>query len=224
MDLIYPRICPVCGETLMDTERHICTSCQYALPRTRFRSFVNNPVADRLAGKVRFEKAVAAFHYQKESSIQILFEQFKYHSDKQLASYLGAMAGQELQEKHFFDGMDVIVPLPLHKNKYRQRGYNQSEWIARGLSFFSGLPVDTQSVIRSVENPTQTDKNLWERKENVEGVFTVLIPENLHGKHLLVVDDVLTTGATMDAMGTTLHNALKDNPEYKVSFFTLALA
>ena len=220
LNLLYPPLCVVCGRNLIAGEEHLCSACLYALPRTRFHSERQNPVCERFWGKLPFEKATAAFHYQKESHMQLLMESFKYKSNRQLAFYLGSYAGIQLSKQGFFEQIDLILPVPLHKNKERRRGYNQSELIARGLAHCSGLPVDTGSLGRAVENPTQTRRSIWERSLNVQQIFRLNSSEKLAGKHVLLVDDVLTSGSTMEACG----NALLEARGLRLSFFALALA
>ncbi len=220
LNLLYPPLCVVCGRNLIAGEEHLCSACLYALPRTRFHSERQNPVCDRMAGKLPFEKATAAFHYQKESHMQLLMESFKYKSNRKLAFYLGNYAGMQLSKQGFFEHIDLILPVPLHKNKEKWRGYNQSEAIARGLAHQSGLPVDNRSLERVVENPTQTRHGLWERSQNVQQIFRLSRPDSLAAKHVLLVDDVLTSGSTMEACG----NVLLEASGIKLSFFALALA
>ena len=220
LDLIYPPLCPVCGSLLTGGEACLCTACRYHLPRTRFEDFRRNEACDRLAGRMPFDKAYATFRYLKESSVQRLFEQFKYHGDKRLATYLGTLAAQELKERSFFDGMDLIVPVPLHPARRRQRGYNQSELIARALGKSSGLPVETGALDRRLETCTQTRKGLWDRQLNMQDAFVTVRPEWVRDRHVLLVDDVLTTGATMLASARCLREAGCG----QLSFFALALA
>lgn len=220
LDLIYPPTCMICGTMLVAGEEHVCSACRLALPRISLSSFEQNRICERMAGRLPFERAAAGFHYEKESYIQILFEAFKYGGQRQLAAYLGHLAGRKLAEQGFFKGMDVIVPVPLHRKKMRQRGYNQSDYIARGLSEESGLPVETAVLKRMRFNSTQTRKNKWERLENVAELFSVCHPERIRGKHLLLVDDVMTSGATLESCGKVLMEA----GETSLSFFALALA
>lgn len=220
LDLWYPPCCLVCGRPLLETETHICLSCLYHLPHLSYLSFRENEAVARLAGRLPFDKAVAALRYQKESSVQTLFESFKYQGNKDLAYYLTKVAARPLYQQSFFDDIDVIVPLPLHDKKLKMRGYNQAACIAQALSSLSALPVDENIVRRVKATDTQTRKNRWQRQESVNEVFALLPEANLNGKHVLLVDDVLTTGASLSACGRELWRA---NPA-KLSFFALALA
>lgn len=220
LNLLYPQLCPICGDNLLDGEEQLCSKCIYDLPRTRFPSFRRNAVCERLAGKLSFEQATAGFHYQKESAVQILLESIKYRSNQQLALFLGHYAGMLLERSGFLEQIDLIIPVPLHKNKQKWRGYNQSELIARGLADYRRLPVDISSLSRRLDNPTQTRLSIWERSQNARGLFCVHKNENIHKKHILLVDDVLTSGSTIEACG----NALLEAADVKLSVFALALA
>ncbi len=220
LNLLYPPLCPSCGRRLGRGETCLCTLCQYRLPRLRLESFAENAVSARLAGKIPFEKAAAAFAYQKESLIQSLFESFKYDSNSRLADFLGSMAGRRLSAQNFFDGIDFIVPVPLHPKKQAVRGYNQSLRIAEGLSRQSGIPVETKGLRRVHATETQTRKSAWERQENMWQVFEAVPDVFPPGSHLLLVDDVLTTGATLEACG----RALLASGKLRLSIFALALA
>lgn len=220
MDLAWPNLCLLCERPLIKGEKHLCMNCLYEMPKTEFKSFLSNLAADRFFGKIPFEKATAGYHYQKESKVQAALELLKYKGDKELGDCLGGFIGSKLMSEGFFKNIDVIVPVPLHRSKEKKRGYNQSEWIAKGLSRVSGIPFDTANLCRIAENPTQTTKSIWERWENVQGLFSLNYPESLSGKHILLVDDVLTSGSTLTACGQAVLNAT----EAKVSFFALALA
>ena len=236
--LFWPDLCLVCRRRLASGERYVCASCADELPVTRFDSARHNEVCDRFAGKLPFVQAASAFHYEKESGLQTLFEAFKYRGNADLAYYLGAMAAYRLQGTGLFEGVEVLVPVPLHPDRLRHRGYNQSEWIARGMASVCGLPVEPDALVRRVFTSTQTRKGIWQRQENVKAIFALAdddedagdvssCPGNttgggklLAGKHVLLVDDVITTGATSEACA----QAILEAPGARVSFFSLALA
>lgn len=229
VNVMYPGLCPVCGALLAENEPGFCPKCAYQLPRIRYDSFTNNPVCEKLAGKVRFNRAAAWLMYEKESAVQMLSEQFKYSGSRLLAKRLGTMAGDFLSSLGFFDGIDILLPVPLHGDRMEKRGYNQSEWIARGVSEVTGLPVDTMSVCRQSATSTQTHKHYWERQENMSGVFTLTDPADtdsediinpLSNRHILIIDDIITTGATLASCGSAVWRA---KPSF-VSFMTLAMA
>jgi ComF family protein len=190
------------------------------MPKTDLSDFSQNQAALRFYGKISFEKAAAGFHYVKESPVQEVLELIKYKGLKELGQYLGSYLAGKLDNAHFFDDMDELVPVPLHRQKMKQRGYNQSEWIAKGISALTQLPVNTENLIRTSHNPSQTKKQVYERWENVASLFTLKQPAMFENKHLLLIDDVLTTGATLEACA----HAIQEASGARVSFFALALA
>lgn len=220
MDLAWPRLCPLCGRPLLAEETVLCLNCLYELPKTNQHSFSDNKAAERFWGKIPFEKVGTGYHYLKESKMQKAMEALKYKGEKELGEYLACEAGYRLKPMGFFENLDYVVPVPLHPSRQKKRGYNQSEWIARGLSKVSGLQMDVSHLHRSAHNPTQTTKSLWDRWQNVQTLFGVRHPEELAGKHLLIVDDVLTSGSTLEACGQVLLTI----PNVQISFFALALA
>lgn len=197
--LFYPRCCVVCGDTLQEGEETLCLRCNMDAPRTNYHLQPGNPVERLFWGKVEVERASAYVFYRKGSRFGHLLHRLKYGGRSDVGVAMGRFMAGELQKSGFFAGVDVIVPVPLHRKKQRERGYNQSECLARGLSAVTGVPVDASAVERTRATETQTRKSAYERWMNVEGVFSLLHPERFAGKHVLLVDDVLTTGATVIA-------------------------
>jgi len=220
LDMVYPELCLLCEVPLSHEEKCICHDCLYHLPKTHFTSYTDNESASLFYGKLPFVKAMSGFRYLKESPLQTAMELLKYKGKKQLGHVLGTVAGMPLQRGGFFNDIDVLVPVPLHPNKLRKRGYNQSEWIARGISDVSGLPIDTHTLIRITDNTSQTRKHVFERWENVTTVFTLSHPSAFEHKHVLLIDDVLTSGSTLEACGQVVLKA----EGARVSFLTLAKA
>ena len=216
--IIFPRYCAACGNSLLSKEKIICLKCLHEIPRTRFDQMPDNPMAQLFWGRCRIENAAAWFTFMEGSRYQKMLHLMKYKGRKDIAKHLGIYFGAELSQT-LFAGADLIIPVPLHPGKLRQRGYNQSEYIAQGISVYLKKPVNTSSLLRKVANPTQTNKSGFDRWENVEGIFTVSEPEKLKEKHILLVDDVVTTGATMDACA----NALLQIPGVRVSLVSLAI-
>lgn len=220
VSLLFPRCCVVCGGPLAQGEACICTMCNINLPRTGYHLRKDNPAEQLFWGKIPVERASSFFFYRKGSDYRHILHRLKYGGEKETGEVMGRYMASELASSGFFSGMDVIVPVPLHRKKLQARGYNQSEWIARGISGVTGLPVESGSVVRCRHTETQTCKSAFARWENVDGIFSVVHPERFAGKHVLIVDDVLTTGATTVACA----NSLLSQEGVRVSILTLAMA
>ena len=211
LSILYPRVCPMCESYMGERteESMLCAACMADLPRTEQASIRQNETEMELVGKtsdivatmkaMHLERAAAYLFYEKEHPIQHLVHKMKYADQPMIGYYLGKDAAAEFQYADFFEGIDVIVPMPLHPNRLRSRGYNQSEYIARGISDLTGIPVDTTHVERVKDTPKQALQQGEDRKTNVKDAFAVNHPEQLYRKHILVVDDLVTTGETMRA-------------------------
>ena len=218
--LFYPRICAACSGNLSAKEEFICVSCQFMLPKTQFSTLKNNALSKLFWGRANIETAASYYYFNSGSKVQHLIHRLKYKGQKELGVYLGEKYGQELIHSPLFNAIDVIIPIPLHPKKIKKRGYNQSEYIAMGLSKSLGAKVNTQSLIRVHESSTQTKKTRYERWENVENIFSINHFELIKDKHVLLVDDVITTGATIEAAT----NVLLPIEGVKVSIASLAFA
>lgn len=218
--LFFPGLCVSCGERLVSQERFVCFSCWRDLPVTNFHTDAENKVSRLFWGRVLFENATSFFSYRKGSNYQKLIHSIKYKGLWELGFETGRRFGFVLAEAENFKSVDVIVPVPLHPKKQKKRGFNQSEWIARGMAASMNKPVSVGNLVRKRFTQTQTRKSRFERWQNVEGMFDVAEPAAFAGKHILLVDDVVTTGSTLEACAAQL---LK--PENtKVSIATLAFA
>ncbi|MFT3751494.1 MAG: ComF family protein [Paludibacter sp.] len=220
LNLLFPDLCLVCGVNLLRSEQHICFTCLHNIPKTNYHLVPDNPVEKRFWGKAQIFRGTAFFFFQKGSPFQKLLHSLKYKGNKEIGEILGKYAAAELSESLDFSTIDVIIPVPLHPKKFKKRGYNQSEWIAKGLSSIFGKPYDTTTLYRLRETTTQTKKSVFERYENTDGIFGLLNKNTLSGKHILLVDDVLTTGSTLEACAKVLLNC----ENIKISVFTLAIA
>ena len=208
LDLIAPRLCVVCGHRLTVTEEVICAKCNFHLPRTDFhRDAYENEMAKLFWAQIPVEKATAFFYYEAHSETANIIYELKYKNHPEIGEVMGRIIAKELQPSGFFDEIDGIIPVPLAKKRLRQRGYNQSEEIALGVSEITGLPIYHKVVKRKIFQGSQTSKGRWERNENVEKVFSLTDAASIRGKHLLLIDDVVTTGATIIALGKELAKA-----------------
>jgi ComF family protein len=203
-NLIFPKLCAACNHTLLHHENTICTQCQINLPKTNYHHLKDNSVCKIFWGRIEVEMATAFYQFSKKSKVQHLLHQLKYKGNKEVGRVAGEWFGYELVKSDFFQNIDVIIPIPLHPKKKKIRGYNQSEWIAKGLADAMDVALDTHSVYRKVHTQTQTKKARYDRWENVNSIFGIHHPEKLKNKSVLIVDDVITTGATIEACATDL--------------------
>lgn len=199
ISLLFPRLCYGCGNHLVRNESLICTECYVMIPRTNYHLVRDNPVAQLFWGRCLIEKAAAFSYYTRDSRIRKLIHQLKYKGARDIGSELGRIYAVSLMSSEFLDDIDIIIPVPLHPSKVRQRGFNQSDEISRGISSVSGLPVDTTTLIRKTVTQTQTRRSRYERWTNVSDIFCVTDEDKLKGRHVLLVDDVITTGSTIEA-------------------------
>ena len=218
--LIYPRVCMACGNSLYSGEHCICTFCSYHLPRTHFHLQDDNPVARLFWGRIHIRSAASFYYFGKEGKVQRLIHELKYRGNKQIGTVLGNLYGNELMESGAFSSVQCVVPVPLHAQKLKKRGYNQSEYFARGLAESMGIECDTRSLIRRSASESQTKRSRYRRWENVESVFAVKDNTLLENKHILLADDVITTGATMEACA----GKLLELKETEVSLASIAYA
>ena len=220
LELFFPAICITCGNRLASRGNFLCFDCWQDLPVTNFHLNPENKVAQLFWGRVQLESATSFFSYKKGSRYQKLIHSIKYKGMKELGFETGQRFGSVLKDADQFCSVEAILPVPLHPKKLKMRGYNQCEWIADGISQAMEVPLTTDILFRKVFSLTQTRKNRFERWQNVEGIFGVNKPEQLTGKHILLIDDVVTTGSTLEACACHLLNI----EGVKVSIATLAFA
>ena len=219
-ELLFPRYCKVCRRRLMHSEQHLCIHCLLELPRTHYERDPNNLLMQHFMEWPEVIRATAYFYYYKEGEYSSLIHHLKYKDHPEVGTYLGRIAAMELKESGFFDGIDLIIPVPLSKKRYRQRGYNQCDYIAKGISKATSIDISNKSIERMVNTDTQTAKGRMDRWKNTEGIFRIKDATTLTGKHILLVDDVATTGATLHACTS----ALLTVPGVHVSVFALTKA
>lgn len=220
VNLFFPLQCQACGNVLFRQEEVICFKCLIRLPRTNFHLHEENPVSRMFWGRIPIHAAASFLFFNKGGKVQQLIHQLKYKGQTKVGLYLGKMYGESLLKSHLFADVELVIPVPLHPRKQHQRGFNQSEVIARGLSSSMHIPCVSDQLIRRLHTATQTRKSRYERWENVKSSFQLNRPEELAGKHLLLVDDVITTGATLEACAQVFGHI----PNIKLSVVSLAYA
>ncbi len=199
ISLIYPRNCVACGNSLFKHEDQVCNYCYTNLPKTNFHRQQRNPVDTLFYGRTPLLLASSFYLFQKKGSIQKILHNIKYKSNKDLAVLVGKWYAEDLKTDPVISKSDYIIPVPLHSKKFKMRGFNQSEEFAKGLSEGLKTPLNTSVLQRKEFTETQTKKSKYERWENVEDVFELIVPETFENKHVVLVDDVITTGATIEA-------------------------
>ena len=218
LDFISPRLCVVCGHRLAPTERSLCGVCLFHLPRTDFHQKpLDNPMAQLFWGLAPIEKAAALFYYHPHSETAQLVYRLKYNNRPDIGEDMGRMMANELQAADFFSDIDVLLPVPLASKRLRQRGYNQREQLAIGISDITHLPIVSKALRRKHFQQSQTTLNRWQRQENVTDTFQLKDGHLLQGKHVLLIDDICTTGATLIACT----NVLKTIEGIRISVLTL---
>ncbi len=207
VDFIAPRSCVICGRRLSPTERSLCSVCVLHLYRTTFQfTPEDNEMAQLFWGLLPVERTAALIYYEPRSETAALIYKLKYGHRPDIGEDLGRIMAEEMKPAGFLDGIDILLPIPLSKKRYWQRGYNQSEMLARGMSEVTGLPVITKAVRRTNFRQSQTSLTRKERQENVEGTFVLRHPELLENKHVLLIDDICTTGATLLACSEAIRS------------------
>jgi ComF family protein len=220
ISLIFPNVCEACGNSLLKQEDVICTFCTYNLPKTNFHSSKINPISLLFIGRTDLHAASAFYSFTKEGKVQQLLHQLKYNGKTHIGYFIGKQYGMELKACEDFNSINTIIPVPLHPKKLKKRGYNQSEYFAKGLAESLNVGTNFEALVRVVATESQTKKSRYERWENVELVFQLQETAVLEGKHILLVDDVITTGATLEACAQALHQ-IKD---VKISVAAIAYA
>lgn len=201
--LVFPRACPLCERILLPAEPSLCTPCWAGLPERPCMQGADPLVMDKLYGRLPLAGGWALYHFLKSGSVQRLIHQIKYKADPSLPTHLGRYLSYRMRGQDLLNDLEALVPVPLHAHRQAQRGYNQSERLAQGLAEGLALPL-VESLVRRLHTPSQTQRSRVERWTNVQGAFKLAKPEQVVGKHCLLVDDVLTTGATLEACGEVL--------------------
>lgn len=220
LDFVSPRLCVICGRRLLPSQPLLCSHCTLHLPVTNYYlSPLDNPMARLFWGLFPIERASALFFYEPKASTRELIYDLKYRGFPMIGEEMGALIARHYQPAGFFEGVDAIIPVPLTRRRRWQRGYNQSEMLARGIREVTGLPILTDVLKRTSFKGSQTKRNQWERRENVNGVFRLVRPDDIRGKHILLIDDIITTGATI----VTCADELCKAGDVKISVLSLGL-
>ncbi len=202
--LFFPSVCSACGVPLRLNEGIICIKCLYELPRTDYCNDDENIIVQLFAGRIKLEKATALFSFHKGSRFRKLLHSLKYNKKPEIGILLGRELGAEMVKSKNYSDIDAVIPVPLHPKRQKQRGYNQSEMIGKGIAEIMNIPLFTDVFFRNEYTQTQTRMTREERWENVSGKFKLENTEKIHDKHVLLVDDVVTTGSTLEACGEIL--------------------
>lgn len=218
LPLFLPHNCAICGSDVLGRYQFLCSRCQEKLPETGFLKYPNNPVEKLFYGRCRIQQAGAIYYFTKDSILQHILFALKYKEQKEAGYFLGRMIGYALQKTDRFDEVDYLIPLPLHPRKENRRGYNQATLIAEGIREIWQRPLLNDALVRTSFTESQTQRNRIDRWQNMQEVFSVADPDLLTNRHLLLVDDVVTTGASLEACATSILNL----PGSRVSIVTAA--
>lgn len=221
LQALFPSSCACCGEVLMKGERQICLHCLTDLSATGYSAVDDNHTERLLTGRFRFEHATSLYVFQKGNTVQRLIHAMKFHSNSELCLLMGRQMGLDLLHSGRFDDVDLLVPVPLHWLRWFQRGYNQSELLCRGIAEVFPRELCTDAVVRHRHTRRQSQQEAADRESNVADAFRTKRPTKLEGRHILLVDDVLTTGATIGSCALAIQDTVRN---LKISVATLSIA
>ena len=220
LGLFFPDLCVVCRERLIDGEQHICTDCLLLIPKTNFHLQPDNRLDQFFAGRIPFERAAAFAYFIKGGSLQQIIHELKYKRNPDIGSFMGKLSGDNIKGSDFISSVDLLVPVPLHPKRQKERGYNQSLKICEGISSVTGIPIDSKTLVRTINNVSQTKNSRFDRWKNVEDIFSLTDRASFDNRHILLVDDVITTGSTIESC---VKEILKSEGS-KVSIFAIGMA
>ena len=215
--LFFPRFCPGCGSDAVQSTQTLCLSCLMQLPETGFFDLEENPVKHIMTGRLSVERAASLYYCARVSKLHNMIHALKYGHRRDVGVFLGEMLGRQIVQSGWRKDIELLVPIPLHPKKKRKRGYNQTEMIAEGIANITSIPIAADAVVRTLYTQTQTHKGRSERITNMEDKFSVAKPEKLEGKHVLLIDDLITTGATLEFCG----HAILKVPGTRISIATV---
>ena len=220
LNLFFPKSCAGCHSFLLSDEIVICTSCRHEIPLTNHHKTINNETFQKFYGKLPVEFASSLFYFHKKGIVQEMIHKLKYKGHEEIGETIGNWYAEDLKLLEHFATIDLIIPVPLHKKKFRERGYNQVTKFGEALSKGLEIPYNDAILVRNVYSKTQTRKNLLGRTAVIENIFDVRFSEAHHNKHFLLIDDVITTGSTLEACG----RALLKIPGAKISIVSMAMS
>jgi len=220
VNLFFPKSCVGCQSLLLIDEIVICTSCRHEIPLTNHHKMENNEVVQKFYGRIPLEFGAAMFYFHKKGIVQEMMHHLKYKGHQEISEMVGYWYAHELHDVAVLKDVDYIIPVPLHKKRLRERGYNQVEGFGKALAEKLHIPYNDTLLLRKIYTKTQTKKNLIGRTEVVDSVFDVSFSETYHGKHFLLIDDVITTGSTLEACS----RALLKIPDAKISIVCMAMS
>lgn len=220
LDTLFPRLCTVCDASLASHQRYLCTKCLAGLPRTLFHRQDFNPMEQLFAGKVPIERAAGFIFYEKDNPYSAILHKLKYRNMPHIGQFVAEMYARELLDDDVFTDIDAVIPIPLHPSKQAKRGYNQSEHIAQGFAEVMRVPMLTDVLVAVRNHESQTNKGIYERWLNTQNIFAAQNTHRIEHRHILIIDDVVTTGATLLSAALTL----ADIPGIKISLATIGVA
>lgn len=206
IELFYPNLCLGCNDHLLRSESFLCTDCLYHLPQTNYHLIKDNPLAKTFWGRVPLKEALAFIYFRKGGVAQTILHELKYAGNQELSFFMGTYYGARLKQAGL--AIDGIAAVPLHKSKLLKRGYNQSALFASGMAQVIGCEDYSHNVVRNNPTETQTKKGRYDRWTNVDSVFGLVNQDLFRNKHILIVDDVITTGATIESLAQTILNGV----------------
>lgn len=218
--LFFPPVCSGCHSFLLTNETVICTNCRHHLPQTHHHLQTENEAFKKFYGRIPVIHASAFLYFHKKGMVQELIHNLKYRGHQEIGTQLGHWYAEDLKNNQSLKNVDAIIPVPIHKKRWRKRGYNQVDTFAEALSNELNIPVQKEVLLRKIDSKTQSKKNLLGRSEGINRVFDVQFSEKEHNKHFLLLDDVLTTGATLEACS----RALLAIPGARISIVCMAMA
>lgn len=220
LNLFFPKSCAGCHSFLLSDEKVICTQCRHEIPLTNHHKIKDNEIFQKFYGRIPLEYGSALFYFHKKGIVQEMIHKLKYKGHEEISETIGNWYAAELKDLKQIKNIDYIIPVPLHKKRLRERGYNQVEGFGKALSENLKIPYEIRILQRKLYTKTQTKKNLLGRSDVIDNVFDVSFSEEHHGKHFLLIDDVITTGSTLESCS----RALLRIPDAKISVVCMAMS